>query len=254
MKVQTLVITLAVILMIVTGTFADVPSQINFQGTLTDSAGNPITDTIGRMQFSIYSDSVGGSTLWGGSHSDVQVNEGLFRVILGESNPLPSTLFDGSTLWLGIMITPDGQDMYPRQPLVTVPYGFKAQTADHAVTADTASYFGEFAVPLHVTGDTMGTAIIWGTNTTETGMGVKGENAAGNYGYLGSESFGAYGEHESSGNFGYLGSSSYGADGKHESYNKYGLLGATWSIWQRFGLPKSWRTRPQSMGSIRSEQ
>ncbi len=229
MRTSVFATTFTIILLVVTGALAEVPHQINYQGMLTDTSGNPINEVITRMTFSLYADSVGGGSLWSEIHSGVPVTDGLFRVTLGADWPVPASLFDGSTLWLGVMVTPDGQDMTPRQPLVSVPYGFKSQNADHAVTADTARWAEDFQVPLHVTGDTVGTAIIWGTNNTETGMGIKGENAAGNYGYLGSGSYGVYGEHVSSGNFGYFGSSQYGAYGKHESYNKYGLLGATWA-------------------------
>ena len=40
-------------------TFANVPNQINFQGTLTDSSGIPITGSR-SMLFQLYNDSTGG--------------------------------------------------------------------------------------------------------------------------------------------------------------------------------------------------
>jgi len=215
---------------------ASVPSQINFQGMLTDTSGNPIDRTIDRMVFSIYADSVAGTSLWNESHSSVQVTDGLFRVILGSSNPIPSSLFNGSVRWISFMAYPDAQDLSPRQPLVTVPYGYRAGLAETV------------QVPLHLTGDTASAAIIWGTNTTGTGYGIKGDNSSsGNYGmlggsyygafgrnlnanrgYLGHNDYGVWGMHNATGNFGYIGDTNYGVYGEHNS-GPTGYLGGSWA-------------------------
>jgi hypothetical protein len=77
----------------------------------------------------------------------------------------------------------------------------------------------------------------WGAVAGDTCVGydygVYGEHSSGNYGYLGSSSYGAYGRHSSSANYGYLGASnqgvfgyssdSYGVDGASNSY--YGVRG-----------------------------
>ncbi len=70
MKAHTLAITLTVILMALTGAFADVPNQFNYQGTLTDTSGNPITGTE-SMTFSLYADSTGGTSLWSETQATV---------------------------------------------------------------------------------------------------------------------------------------------------------------------------------------
>ena len=102
---------------------ADVPGTINFQGTLTDTTGSPITGTR-TMLFSLYPDSVAGGFLWSEIHLAVDVNDGLFSVQLGSTNPLDPITFDGTTLWLEIQVDPDTEPMSPRQPLVSVPYAF----------------------------------------------------------------------------------------------------------------------------------
>jgi hypothetical protein len=51
---------------------------------------------------------------------------------------------------------------------------------------------------------------------SDSGIGIEGKNQqSGNYGYLGSEDYGAYGKHDSSGNHGFLGGSNCGAAGVH---------------------------------------
>jgi hypothetical protein len=228
------------------GAIATVPAQISFQGTLADSNGNPINDTISLMRFSIYADSVGGSVLWSENISNVQVTDGLFQVILGTVHEFPSSLFDGSIRWLAIRALPDMQDMIPRQPLMTVPYAYRTKEADHSTFADTAGW-ADFAVPLHVTGDTASAAVIWGTNTTGTGYGLRGENSItgcygnvgggyygafgrnlnGNRGYLGHDDYGVWGMHSSSGNWGYIGDANYAVYGEHNG-GTIGFLGGAW--------------------------
>jgi hypothetical protein len=237
---------------------ADVPHYINFQGTLTDTSGNPINSTISLMRFTIYADSVGGTALWSENQSNVQVSNGLFRVILGSSTAFPSSLFNGSKRWLAIRMMPDTQDLTPRQPIVMVPYGYRAKEADHSVRADTATHAiradsanwspNSLQIPLHLTGDTASAAIIWGTNTTGTGYAIEGENSnthtygylAGNYygafglnlnnlnrGFLGHNDYGIWGTHGSTGNWGDIGDVSHGVYGEHNSGTN-GFLGGDW--------------------------
>jgi hypothetical protein len=72
-----------------------VPNYIDFQGTLTDSAGNPITGTR-QMNFAIYSDSAGGLPVWNEMQSAVDIIDGLFHVKLGSEDPIPASIFDGN--------------------------------------------------------------------------------------------------------------------------------------------------------------
>jgi hypothetical protein len=123
--------------LIAVGAWAAVPGTINFQGTLTDSTGNPIT-AIYDMQFALFADSTGGSSLWSETHTSVEVNHGLFRVLLGNVTSFPDTLFDGRALWLETTV--ESQTLAPREIMVSVPYGFKSKIADFAFEADSATH------------------------------------------------------------------------------------------------------------------
>jgi hypothetical protein len=213
-----------------------VPNIVNFQGTLTDTMGTPITGTQ-SMQFYLYEDSTGGIPLWAETHSSVEVTDGLFRVQLGWMNPLDPNTFDGSTLWLGVQVSPDVEPFTQRQPLITVPYAFRTSKAG------TAEYVSSLQTPLHVTNSVPGTALLWATNSTTTGTGIRGDNSpagtrgilgGGNYGvwgrgttdnqgYLGHDDYGVYGFHNNE-NYGYLGGTNYGVKGTQEEGN-YGYLG-----------------------------
>ena len=143
MKPLTLAIILTVTLTVVSGLIADVPNLINYQGTLTDSTGNPIDGTR-SMRFYLYDDSTGGSDIWSEQQNDVPINDGFFQVILGSSNPIPHTIFDGTTKWFTSMIEPEVIQLSPRQPLVTVPYSFKTMKSDSADYA-TYAYFADYS-------------------------------------------------------------------------------------------------------------
>ena len=121
------------------GALATVPNYINFQGTLTDTSGNPITGDR-SMQFFLYDDSLSSAQLWDEFHPTVGIQDGLFRVQLGSVISLPPSLFDGSVLWLGILVGSDPQEMTPRFPIVTTPYSFRSNNADVALNANLAFY------------------------------------------------------------------------------------------------------------------
>jgi hypothetical protein len=117
-----------------------VPELINYQGELTDSAGSPLNGTV-SIVFKIYNLQTGGTTLWQETHNTVQVNEGLFSVLLGSISPFPATLFEGDSRWLGIKVGSD-PEMTPRSRIASVAYAIRAQSAEEATTASYAATAG----------------------------------------------------------------------------------------------------------------
>ena len=103
---------------------AEVPGLMSVQGTLTDDAGTAV-DSILTMTFSIYPDSAGGTPVWTETQSDVQVNDGLFNVLLGRATSIPDTVFRDPERWLVVQIAGD-PEIAPRQRIATVGYAFQA--------------------------------------------------------------------------------------------------------------------------------
>ena len=95
---------------------AEVPNQINYQGYLTDSDGNPVPDNNYGMLFTIYDSSTGTIGLWD-EFQTVTVTKGIYNVHVGSvdpiGNPFPENLFDGQR-WLGVTVEGD-PEMEPRQ-------------------------------------------------------------------------------------------------------------------------------------------
>ncbi len=111
---------------VITSGDAAVPNTIGFQGYLADSEGAPVNGTV-DMTFGLYSLESGGSVLWSETQTGVAVTNGVYSVTLGSVTPL-NLPFD-QHYWLGVKAGSD-DEMTPRTPLTSVPYAFRAGTAD----------------------------------------------------------------------------------------------------------------------------
>jgi hypothetical protein len=109
---------------------AEVPSLINYQGKLTTPNG-ALVDVAISMQFSIYADSTTPFALWSETQDSVKVEKGIFNVLLGNLNPIPDSVFDGTIKYLGIKVEED-PEMSPRKVMVSVGYAYKSKVADTA--------------------------------------------------------------------------------------------------------------------------
>ncbi len=106
-----------------------VPPLVNFNGTLNDANGKPLTGTV-AVTFSLYSEQTGGAALWMESQSVQPDNTGHYTVTLGStsSTGLPATIFTaGQAHWMGVQA--QGEQEQPRVLLVAVPYALKAGDA-----------------------------------------------------------------------------------------------------------------------------
>lgn len=108
------------------------PTLIPFQGRLTNQQGVPYENGQYTLTFNLYSQAVGGSTVWTERHEKVGVVNGMVNVFLGSINSFPQWLpssnppvspFAG-TKYLGITIDADANpatadpEMVPRTMLV----------------------------------------------------------------------------------------------------------------------------------------
>ncbi len=114
---------------------AGVPSSFAYQGRLTEADGTPLNEVV-ALTFNIYSDSLGTASIWSESHATVTIANGLFTIVLGNTNPLTVGVFNGSIRWLGISIDA-GAELRPLRPLLSVPGAFQAIQSDTALHAKT---------------------------------------------------------------------------------------------------------------------
>ncbi len=109
---------------------ADVPHIINWQAVALDSNGVAIDDQTYFIHFRIYDDGVGGNLLWAEIFKQVIADHGLLNAFLGDSNPIPDTVFADIPRYLEIEF--DGELPFDRVELQSVAYAFGAGTLDGA--------------------------------------------------------------------------------------------------------------------------
>ncbi len=157
-------------------TWAAFNSQINYQGKLTDTAGDPVADGDYLMIFRLYTSATGATNtnIWEEVRSTAgdkaTVVDGLFSVMIGSSTPLTGVDFN-QTLYLGVEVCGtaslagcDGE-MTPRKVLGSVPAAFVAKELDGStdIGIGTTTPFGQLNVasstkPQFVITDTAGGA------------------------------------------------------------------------------------------------
>jgi hypothetical protein len=115
---------------------AQVPETLNYQGTLLDSAGSPVSDGDYSITFRIYNTDTGGTALWTETQT-VTVTDGIFNVILGST--VPVTLLFDVPYWLGVSVGAD-PELAPRAELTSTAYAFRAK---YAAGADPTALAGD---------------------------------------------------------------------------------------------------------------
>ena len=123
-----------ILVMVVVGiTWAQsVPQLINYQGRLTDDAGQPLADgTTVDLTFSFYGVESGGTAYLTVLQEDVVVNGGIYNVLIGSGKVPPGTepnlaaVFQNhQDVWMGVAVDTDNE-MTPRARISSVPYAMK---------------------------------------------------------------------------------------------------------------------------------
>ena len=105
--------------------FADVPGMVSYQGRLFEDTGSPVNDISLPVSFSLFDGETGSVILWSESKA-IEVENGLFNVILGDSVTIPPAIFSGLTVYMEMTVS--GETLTPRQRMLSVPYAFMSQT------------------------------------------------------------------------------------------------------------------------------
>ncbi|UCD15013.1 MAG: hypothetical protein JSV34_04630, partial [Candidatus Omnitrophota bacterium] len=115
--------------------YAEVPHLINYQGFLTDSKGKPL-EGMYEITFRIYDAETGQGEMspWEEVHTGINIQGGIFSVILGSITPLDLP-FD-KPYFLEIQV--GDEVMSPRQRITSVGYAIRAERAEEADSATQA--------------------------------------------------------------------------------------------------------------------
>jgi hypothetical protein len=133
-------LSLLAIALLVLATFAHAaPSEINYQGVLTDQNGNPVNG-VRAMQIKIYDAPTGGSLLYSEELGNVPVQDGIYSFTFGANGSVSSTLGQNAGIfevlseynqpWIEVVLAGVAQN--PRQKFLQVPYALVARRAEVA--------------------------------------------------------------------------------------------------------------------------
>lgn len=146
---------LLALIMLARSAQAQVPSVIVLELSVEDG-GVVVTDGVHRVDVLWYDRASGGTPLWREAH-DVVVREGRYRVELGRTAGLPTTLLQGGQVWVGLSV--DGvAEPSPRRALLPVPYAHRSAHADVAdrlapTVTGVVTSINEIGGALHLRGD-----------------------------------------------------------------------------------------------------
>jgi hypothetical protein len=108
------------LLAVVTACGPMLQNKMSYQGRLTDSGGNPVNGTR-NLTFRLFTSETGGTAIWQETQNGVDVNNGLFNVVLGANTALDEAHFH-QPLYLEVVVA--GYTLSPRQQLLGSPYAF----------------------------------------------------------------------------------------------------------------------------------
>lgn len=118
------------------------PSVVNFQGRVTRSNGQPITDGTAQIEVNIYDAPFGGTLKWDSGTRSVSVKGGVFSLPLqgdGATTPtLGATTFATGFTWFEIVVWDNNtrRVLSPRQVMAGVPWALWASTvSDGAISS-----------------------------------------------------------------------------------------------------------------------
>lgn len=104
-----------------------VPRLLHYDGRLINE-GFPAEGTF-EVTFALYSEPEGGDPVWTEAH-ELEVDDGIFNVLLGSINPLPPSVPDDhDELYLAMRVD-DSPEMTPRLVLASTTYALRAGLAD----------------------------------------------------------------------------------------------------------------------------
>jgi hypothetical protein len=112
---------------------------LNYQGKLLRN-GSPYNGSI-NITFRLYTVATGGSAWWSETQT-VQVNEGLFNVMLGAVTPLNNrATYFSDQQWLGVQPAGAASELTPRQPLGAVGYAMNLMPGATLVDTNPAGIY-----------------------------------------------------------------------------------------------------------------
>ena len=133
-----LIIVIMTLLVFATAAHAEIPRYMQFQGKLTETDDTPLIGSQ-KLTFRIYDVETGGTPIWSEIHNDVDIENGVFSVLLGGIDPANNPLdvaFD-KPYWISTEVDDTGE--MPRTAITSAGYAYRASTIDEWVIENRTS-------------------------------------------------------------------------------------------------------------------
>jgi hypothetical protein len=106
------------------------PNKLTYTGYLCDDSGNPINNSV-NLTFDIYDVPLEGASLWNSSHSNVDISNGFFSVILDNI-----TIFGEDYAILYLQVKVNNEILLPRQEITAVPASVSTTNWDGGIVTN----------------------------------------------------------------------------------------------------------------------
>jgi len=140
------VITLVVLLIALTGIFAQSPQAMNYQAVVRNASGQVLISQNISLRISILQGSAGGSSVYCEEHSVTTDQFGMVHLSIGQgtlvSGDLSQADWGGDAYFLQVELDPAGGSNYTlmgASQLISVPYSFYSDVAGNASASDTSA-------------------------------------------------------------------------------------------------------------------
>ncbi len=125
---------------------ADAPPFMQYQGQLSNAAGEPENGFF-SFEFALYPAAEGGEAVWSEGREGVEVKNGHFTLRLGDRSPIDGAVFRQGQLYLQVSV--ESSVLLPREPISTVAHAFHADVASNvtgAISPATVSVGGQVVI------------------------------------------------------------------------------------------------------------
>lgn len=148
---------------------AQVPRNVSYQGVIINE-GQPATGVF-KVTVNYYT-STSNTPLFSETFTGVQVNNGVFDLILGSSSGgFPASMTFAEPYFIGVQVN-DGAELQPRTPMLSVPYAINAASVGGFTASSTPQAGGllvldqQGMIPANLLPQTRNVNIVGGSNIT----------------------------------------------------------------------------------------
>ena len=104
-------------------------AQLSIQGVLRNANGTAVANGQYEINFKLWDTATGGTLVWEETKSDVDVEGGIYSVVLGDGSTVLDAPFD-QPYYIGVSVE-GGAELIPRAPLTSSPYALSLIGSDN---------------------------------------------------------------------------------------------------------------------------